>query len=99
MRASKLVAIAQRTDVRVKPRTQAMIMRRRPKRLANHPDMGRMMALATRYDVTTHVPSSEVAARLPEMCWMETLTTVVSRISMKVASMTAMVTIHGFTCL
>ena len=31
----------------------------------------------------------------PAMCGMETLTTVVSRISMNVASMTAMVTIQG----
>jgi hypothetical protein len=31
------------------------------------------------------------------MCGMETLTTVVSRTSMNVASMTAMVTIQGFT--
>ena len=57
------------------------------------------MALETRYDVTTQVPSSTVEARLPAMCWMETLTTVVSRISMKVASITDMVTTHGLTCL
>ncbi len=57
--------------------------------------MGRMMALATRYEVTTHVPSSTVAARFPAMCWMDTLTTVVSRISMNVASITDMVTTHG----
>ena len=31
------------------------------------------------------------------MCGTATFTTVVSRISMNVASMTAMVTIHGFT--
>src|SRR5271166_4488714 len=56
-----------------------------------------MMAFATRYEVTTHVPSSTVDARLPAMWGMETLTTVVSRISMKVASMTDMVTTQGFT--
>ena len=51
----------------------------------------------TRYEVTTQVPSSTVAPMLPAMCGTETLTTVVSRISMNVASMTAAVTIHGFT--
>src|ERR1022692_3117987 len=59
--------------------------------------MGRMMAFDTRYEVTTHVPSSTVAPRFPATWGMETLTTVVSRISMKVASITAMVTIQGFT--
>ncbi len=43
------------------------------------------------------MPSSTVAPMLPAMCGTETLTTVVSRISMNVASMTAAVTIHGFT--
>ena len=46
------------SEVRVKPATQTISMRRRPKRFASQPDMGRMMALETRYDVTTHVPSS-----------------------------------------
>ena len=55
------------------------------------------MAFETRYEVTTHVPSSLVAARLPAMCGMETLTTVVSSTSMKVASITENVTTHGFT--
>src|SRR5215471_18997504 len=98
MSHSRLVAIPHSTDVKVKPVTQARSMRRRPRRLASHPDMGRMMAFDTRYDVTTHVPSSTVAPRLPARCGTDTLTTVVSRISMNVASMTAAVTIHGFTC-
>ena len=79
----------QSSEVRVNPVTQVSRMRRRPKRLASHPDMGRMMALETRYEVTTQVPSSTVAPMLPAMCGTETLTTVVSRISMNVASMTA----------
>ena len=45
--------------------------------------------------MTTQVPSSLVEARLPAMCGMETLTTVVSRTSMKVASITEKVTTHG----
>jgi hypothetical protein len=47
--------------------------------------------------VTTHVPSSTLAARLPAMWGMETLTTVVSSSSMKVASITETVTIPGLT--
>ena len=94
---SRLVAMPQSSEVRVKPPTQVIRMRRRPKRLASHPAIGRMMAFDTRYEVTTHVPSSTVAPMLPAMCGMETLTTVVSRISMNVASMTAMVTIQGLT--
>src|ERR1700756_3062053 len=31
--------------------------------LPDHPDIGRMIALETRYEVTTHVPSSTLAAR------------------------------------
>src|SRR5664279_4683733 len=94
---SRLVAMPQSSEVRVKPPTQVSRIRRRPKRLASHPAMGSTMAFETRYEVTTHVPSSTVAPRFPAKWGMETLTTVVSRISMNVASITAMVTIQGFT--
>src|SRR5579884_1737723 len=60
--------------------------------------MGRMMALATRYDVSTQVASSTVAAILLAMSGSDTLTTVVSSTSMKVANMTEMAIIQGFTC-
>src|ERR1051326_6533941 len=53
------------------------------------------MALATRYEVRTHVASSGVTERLPAMCCSETFTTVVSRTSMKVPSITEMAMIHG----
>ena len=59
--------------------------------------MGRMMALATRYEVSAHAASSVLTERLPAMCGSETLTTVVSSTSMKVANMTATATIHGLT--
>src|SRR6185369_16172007 len=59
--------------------------------------MGRTMALATRYEVSAQVASSGVADMLPARCGSETLTTVVSSTSMKVADMTAMATSHGFT--
>src|SRR5215467_7095053 len=55
------------------------------------------MALATRYEVSAQVASSTVADMLPAMWGSETLTTVVSRISITVAHITAMATIHGFT--
>src|SRR5215470_12562246 len=56
-----------------------------------------MMAFATRYDVSAQVDSSMVAERLPAMWGSDTFTTVVSRISMNVANMTATATIHGLT--
>src|ERR1035438_10184637 len=63
--------------------------------MENHAPMGRMMALATRYDVSTQVASSGVADRLPAMCGSATLATLVSSTSMKVASMTVMAMTHG----
>ena len=54
-----------------------------------------MIALATRYDVSTHVASSIVAERLPAMCGSDTLTTVVSSTSMKVANITEIAMSQG----
>ena len=71
--------------------------RLRPNVLASQPVIGRMIALATRYDVSTQVDSSIVAERLPAMCGSDTLTTVVSSTSMKVANITAIATIQGLT--
>jgi hypothetical protein len=65
--------------------------------LAIQPVIGRMMALATRYEVSAHAASSVLTERLPAMCGSETLTTVVSSTSMKVANITATATIHGLT--
>ena len=90
-------AAQQRRDV--KPPTDTISRRLRPKKVASHPVNGRTMAFATRYDVSTHVDSSIVAERLPAMCGSDTFTTVVSSTSMKVANMTAMATIHGLTVL
>src|SRR5271157_853794 len=59
--------------------------------------MGRMMALATRYEVSAQAASSTLAERLPAMCGRDTLTTVVSSTSMKVANITAVAMIHGLT--
>jgi hypothetical protein len=51
--------------------------------------MGRIIALATRYEVSVQVASSTVADRFPAMCGRETFTTVVSSTSIKVLDMTA----------
>ncbi len=84
-----------RNDATVNPVTDNISSRLRPKRPASQPVMGRMMALATRYDVSVQVASSLLADRLPAMCGSETLTTVVSSTSMKVLDMTAMAISQG----
>src|SRR5436190_22280001 len=82
-------------DDAVKPTTDSMSSRFRPNRLASQPVIGRMIALATRYDVSAQVASSIVADRLPAMCGSETLTTVVSSTSMNVANITEIAIIQG----
>src|ERR1041385_930753 len=57
--------------------------------------MGRTIALATKYDVSAQVASSGVADKFPAMCGKDTFTTVVSKTSMNVATITAMTMIHG----
>src|SRR5215467_10573889 len=84
-------------DAPVNPTTDSISRRLRPNALASHPVIGRMMALATRYDVTVQVASSIVADRLPAMWGSDTLTTLVSSTSMKVASMTLIAMTHGLT--
>src|SRR5580700_4067927 len=58
--------------------------------------MGRTMPFATRYDVSTQVASSTLAERLPAIWGRETLATLVSSTSMKVASITVAAINHGF---
>ena len=77
------------------PLTEIRSSRLRPKTLASQPVIGSMIALATRYEVRAQVASSMVAERLPAMWGSDTLTTVVSRTSMKVANITATAMIHG----
>src|SRR5438046_4435271 len=84
-------------DDAVKPATDPISRRLRPKTLASHPVIGRMMAFATRYDVSAHVASSIDADRLPAMWGSETLTTVVSSTSMNVANITEIAMIQGLT--
>src|SRR6185436_9924634 len=91
-------AAPQRNDASVKPAVDHMSKRLRPNLLASPPVIGRMMALATRYDVSAHVASSVVADRLLAICGSDTLTTVVSSTSMKVANITANAMSQGLTC-
>src|SRR5581483_12029660 len=97
MSIPRLGARPQRKEESVKPETESSSRRFRPNRLASQPVMGRMIAFATRYDVSAQVASSMLAERLPAMCGSETFTTVVSSTSMKVANMTATATIQGLT--
>ena len=92
---ARVGARPQRNDATVKPTTDSISSRLRPNMLASQPVIGRMIALATRYDVSAHVASSIVADRLPAMCGSDTLTTVVSSTSMKVANITETAMIQG----
>src|SRR5262249_24783867 len=84
-------------DAAVKPTTADISNRFLPKKFASHPVIGSTIAFATRYEVSAHVASSAVTERLPAMWGRETLTTVVSRTSIKVPNMTATAIIQGFT--
>src|SRR5262245_4277991 len=95
---ARLGATPQRNDASVNPVVDSINRFLRPKRPASHPVIGRMIALATRYDVSAQVASSVVADMLLAMCGSDTFTTVVSSTSMKVANMTAIATIQGLTC-
>ena len=66
----------------------------RPNFCPIHPDMGRIITLATVYEVTTQPTSSRVAPRLPIIWGIDTLTIVVSINSSNAASITVKVTIH-----
>src|SRR5205809_523203 len=94
---SRFGARPHRNEDTVNPVTDSIRSRLRPMRLASQPVIGRMIAFATRYDVSTHVASSIVTDRLPAMCGSDTFTTVVSSTSMKVANITLIAMIQGLT--
>src|SRR6185295_2903889 len=85
-----------RNDDAVKPTTDNISSRLRPNMPASQPVIGRMNAFATRYDVSAHVASSIDTDRLPAICGSDTLTTVVSSTSMKVANITDTAISQGF---
>src|SRR5262249_26085084 len=97
MSIGRVGAKPQKNEEAVKPTTDIISRRFRPKRPASQPVIGRMIALATRYEVSAHVASSTVASRLPAMWGSDTLTTVVSSTSMKVENITDIATIQGLT--
>src|SRR5947209_8332284 len=84
----------QQKDAMVKPETDAISKRLRPKFDASQPVIGKMIAFATKYEVNVQVASSVLADRLPAICGSDTFTTVVSSTSMKVLDMTAIATSH-----
>src|SRR3954468_19738154 len=88
----------QRNDAAVKPTTESISRFLRPNMLASQPVIGRMIALATRYDVSAQVASSIVADSVPAMCGSDTFTTVVSSTSMNVANITETAMSHGLMC-
>src|SRR6187399_273493 len=90
-------AMPQRNEASVNPAVDSINSRFRPNRDASQPVIGRMIALATRYEVSTQVASSVVADIVLPMCGSDTFTTVVSSTSMKVANITATATIQGLT--
>ena len=86
-----------RNEEMVNPATEVINRRLRPKRWASQPVMGRIIALATRYDVSVQVASSVLAERFPAICGRETFTTVVSSTSMNVLDITAIAINQGLT--
>src|SRR4051812_7056566 len=92
---SRFGAMPHRTEAAVKPPVAHSSRFLRPKTLASQPVMGRMIAFATRYDVSAQVASSIVDDRLPAMCGSDTFTTVVSSTSMNVANITEVAISHG----
>src|SRR5262249_46223479 len=95
IRKPRVGASPQKKDAVVNPNTESMSSRLRPKLLASQAVMGRIIATATRWDVSVQVASSVLAERFPAICGNDTLTTVVSSTSMKVLDITATATSQG----
>jgi hypothetical protein len=89
---ARLGAAPAAAEVTVKATVAMMKRRLRPSRSVSHPVIGRLMAFATRNDVSTHVISSTPADRLPRMWSSATLAMVTSRITRKVAIIVEMAT-------
>src|ERR1700730_7513781 len=80
-----LVASPQMAENTMNRHIDVTKVRTSPKRRPIHPVNGCMTAAASMYELTAQVPSEGVTPRLPEMEGTETLTMVMSRISMKEA--------------
>src|SRR5580698_3354534 len=91
----RLSAVPHRNEHTVNIAMQMMKYRLRPNTSLSQPEIVSTMPLATRYEVSAQVASSLLEERLPAMCGSATLTIVVSRISMKAASVTATAIAQG----
>src|SRR3984957_11701458 len=79
----RLVASPQTAEKHMNNKMEVTKVRTSPKRRPIHPVSGCMIAAASMYELTAQVPSEVLTPRLPEMAGTETLTMVMSRISMK----------------
>ena len=89
---ARLGAAPAAAEVSVKATVATMKSRLRPNRSVSQPVMGRLMALATRKDVSTQVISSTPADSVPRMWSRATLAMVTSRITRNVAIIVEMAT-------
>ena len=89
---ARLGAAPAAAEVSVNATMASMKSRLRPSRSVSHPVIGRLMALATRNEVSTHVISSTPADSVPRMWSSATLAMVTSRITRNVAIIVAMET-------
>src|SRR5882757_82155 len=80
-----LVASPQMAENTMNRQIDVTKVRTSPKRRPIHPVNGCITAAASMYELTAQVPSELLTPRLPEMEGTETLTMVMSRISMKEA--------------
>src|SRR5712692_3529478 len=87
-------AMPDRNELIVNSTVQIRKNRRRPKRAESHPVAGITIALAARYDVTTHDISSMLADSEPCMWGSATLVTLVSSTCMMTTIITVSVMAH-----
>src|SRR5271168_1821952 len=78
----RLVASPQTAEKHMNNKMEVTKVLTSPKRRPIHPVSGCMMAAASKYELTVQVPSEVLTPKLPEMAGTETLTMVMSRISM-----------------
>src|SRR5580698_11670790 len=81
----RLFARPQTAENTMNNKIEVTKVRTSPNRRAIHPDSGCMTAAASMYELTAQVPSEVVTPKLPEIEGTETLTMVMSRISMNEA--------------
>src|ERR1700688_3824103 len=81
----RLVASPQTAEKHMNNKMEVTKVLTSPKRRPIHPVSGCMIAAASMYELTAQVPSEVLTPKLPEMAGTETLTMVMSRISMNEA--------------